>query len=136
MKLIFITVLEQSYFNYYILKMNCMSSNPQGIMNWNKMNDKDKSYLVKLLGVITASIITGIFTGIRYKASHDYTGISNGYLGLIIFLGISAILSYVIKIKFDLSEMTDIQIFRHGIMIGGISFLFFWTIIHNFIYFS
>ena len=109
-----------------------MSAEPQGIKNWSKLNDFNKSYLVKLLGTIFVAIITGIITGNRQLAGVE--GITNGWLGLLILIGTLVGFSFLIKSQFDLSDMTDMRIIRHGILICSLSFLFFWVVVFNFIY--
>ena len=41
--------------------------------------------------------------------------------------------SYFLKSKYDLGEMTNSQIFRIGIVIGLLTYIFLWTVIFNFI---
>lgn len=107
-----------------------MSSNPQGIRNWSKLNDKDRSYLVKLLGIIFVGIIMGFVSGYIYNTQENQ---SSGFLNLFVLLVTIAGLSYYIKKKFDLSDMTNSQIFRHAIMIGSLSYLFFMVVVFNFV---
>ena len=111
-----------------------MSSNPQGIRNYSKMNDVDKSYLVKLLGTIFMAFVTGIVTGERYDALNPpgYTGISNSSLGFLIWFVTTMVLTFYIRNKFNLADMTDFRIFRHGVAIGFLSFIFFWVVIFQF----
>lgn len=111
-----------------------MSSTPQGIRNYSKMNDFDKSYLVKLLVTITMAFITGIITGTRYDPDNPpgYSGLDNGSLGFLIWFITTLIMTYYIKTNFDLSDMTNVRIFRHGVAIGFLSFIFFWVVIFQF----
>ena len=104
-----------------------MSSNP-GIQNYSEMEDKDKAYLVKLLAVMVASIITGILTGLIYTPGTSIAGI-----GFLVFFVVLLVMSFVIKTKFDLSDMNNVQIIRHGIMVCFLIFLFFWTTIFQFV---
>ena len=110
-----------------------MSSTPQGIFKFDEMNDKDKAYLVKLLAVIIASIFTALITGLRYEQAA--TGFTNGWLGLTIFFSTSIGMAYYIKDRFDLADMSNMQIFRHGIAIGFFSFLWIWIIVFQFFIF-
>ncbi|MCY3411659.1 MAG: hypothetical protein INQ03_08520 [Candidatus Heimdallarchaeota archaeon] len=112
-----------------------MSSNPQGIRNWSKLNDFDRSYIVKFVGTIIAAIITGIITGLRSKAGAD-GGFTNGWLGWLIFIVVTGGLTYYIKANYDLKDMTDVRILRHGIFVGFLSYWYFWAVIYNFIIFG
>jgi len=105
-------------------------SNPTGILNYNKLNDRDKSYIVKLSGTIIAAILYGVIGGANY-ANEEITGQPNGRLGFLIWLLVTLALAQVIKMKFNLADMTDMQIFRHGVFVGFLSYLFFWIIFFN-----
>ncbi len=112
-----------------------MSSTEQGIFKYSKMNDKDKSYLVKLIGTLIAAVIAGIITGIIYTPGQPGL-LSTGQIGFIIWVIAVLVLSYYIKIKFDLKDMSNQQIIRHGIFLGFLSYIFIWTIIFDYIIYS
>jgi hypothetical protein len=105
-----------------------MSSTPAGILNYDKMEDKDKAYLLKLLASIGLSLISGIITGISFDE-----GANIWWLGFLLFFGVQAGSIPILKSRFDLKEMTDMQIFRHGIFVGLLMYIFFWTVIFDFL---
>lgn len=109
-----------------------MSSSVQGIQNYSKMNDKDKSYLVKLIGTMIMAVVASIITAIVYQKGQP-VGISTGWLGLIIWFVSVLVLSYFIKIKFNLSEMTNMQIIRHGIFVGFLTYLYIWIVLFDYL---
>ncbi|MHA2171421.1 MAG: hypothetical protein ACXAB7_16155 [Candidatus Kariarchaeaceae archaeon] len=115
-----------------------MASSVSGIQNFSKMNDRDKSYLVKLVGTIIAAFIAGIVTGLFYSDSDDasFGGTDSSRFGWLLWLISSIGLSVFIKQKYDLGEMTNVQIFRHGIFVGLLNYIFFWTVIFNFLLFA
>lgn len=106
-----------------------MSSTPAGILNYDKMEDKDKAYLLKLLASIVLSLIAGLITGIAFEPK-----VTNlWWLGFLLYIGVQAGSIPVLKSRFDLHEMTDMQIFRHGIFVGLLMFIFFWTVVFDFL---
>lgn len=115
-----------------------MSANPTGIFNYSQLNDKDKAYIVKLSGILISAISMGIFSGLNYDPMGDgnIDGVAIGRLGFFVLLVMMLALSQFIKMKFNLSDMTNMQIFRHGIFVGFLSYLFFWTMIFNFFLFA
>jgi len=108
-----------------------MSKTASGIQNYAQMTDKDKSYLLKMLGTILVAILSGIITGSMYNSGSTSTGAIGFSIWLASLLGFSAF----IKFQFDLREMTDVQIVRHGILVGFFMYLFFWTVIFNYVIF-
>ena len=110
-----------------------MSTTPQGIFNYSKMNDRDKSYLVKLLGSLVLGVIAGITTGIIYTPGRE--GITTGWIGLLIFIVGFGLLSWYINEIYDLQEMSTQQIIRHGIFVSFLSYLWLWVVIFQFFIF-
>ena len=104
-------------------------SKTQGIFNFSKMKDLEKSYLVKLGGTIIAAFVSGIITGSLYKPNGDFNGTDSTRTGFLIWFLTTLGLTYWIKYKYDLGEWKDVRIFRHGVFIGFINFLFFWICI-------
>ena len=103
------------------------SHDPQGIQHFSKMNDKDKAYMIKLVAILVTAIFAGIITGSIYQ--------ENGGIALIgfgLWLGVSLISSWYVKMKYDLSSMSNTQIIRHGIALGFLSYIFIWSIIFQF----
>ncbi|MHA2250249.1 MAG: hypothetical protein ACXAD7_07800 [Candidatus Kariarchaeaceae archaeon] len=113
-----------------------MSSSAGGIQNFSQMNDKDKAYLVKLVGTIIAAVISGIICGTQYSEEEgaSFGASESGLTGFSIWFGVTLGFAYFIKAKYDLGEMTNQKIFRHGIFIGFLSYIFFWTVFFNFLY--
>lgn len=105
-----------------------MSSQVQGIQNFNKMEDKDKVYLIKLFVIIMGAILSGIITGLTYNGEGN-----TWVIGFGIFILLEILISYFLKTKYDLGEMTNSQVFRIGIVIGLLTYIFLWTVIFNFI---
>lgn len=108
-----------------------MSSSIQGIQNYSKMNDKDKSYLVKLIGTMIMSVVASIVTAIVYQKGQP-AGISTGWIGLIIWIISVLGFSYYIKIKFNLTEMSNSQIIRHGIFVGFLTYIYIWIVLFDY----
>jgi hypothetical protein len=94
------------------------------------MEDKDKAYLVKLLTILVMAFFTGILTGSIYPETGNI-----GRLGILIFLAASVGSSFFVKSKYDLSEMSDVQILRHGVIVTFLTYIFFWVTIFQFVYF-
>ena len=108
-----------------------MSANPQGIFNYSKMNDIDKSYLVKIIATIILAIFTGIITGFMYEPNS--TAISAGMIGFSLWLIGSVASIYILNLYFDMGDWTSVRVFRHGVFVSLLTYLFFWIVIFNFI---
>ncbi len=106
-------------------------STPQGIRNYSKMTDIDKAYLVKLLGTMIAALIAGIISGVTHT---EGGGTSTGLLGWFIWIAVSIGFTILIKIKFDLGDWTNIRIFRHGVFVGLLTYIYIWVTVFNFIF--
>jgi hypothetical protein len=109
---------------------NNMSSTPQGIRNYSKMTDIDKAYLVKLLGAMGAAIIAGIVTGVMYAPNE---GAPTGLVGSLLWLATTIGFTFLIKMNFDLGDWTNVRIFRHGVFVGLLTYLYIWVTIFNYI---
>ena len=109
-------------------------SKTQGIFNFSKMKDIEKSYVVKLGGTIIAAVVSGIISGIFYEPEGDFNGTTSTNVGFLIWFITTLGLTYWIKYKYDMGEWNDKRIFRHGIFMGFINYLFFWTVVFNFVH--
>jgi len=109
-------------------------SKEQGIFNFSRMKDGEKSYLVKLIGIILASVIMGFISGVYYPET--ITGSQSGQLGFLVWFLVNLGLTYWVKFKYDLSDWNDKRIFRHGLIVGLLQYLFWWTVIFNIIQYS
>lgn len=105
-------------------------SKTQGIFNFSKMKDLEKAYVVKLAGTIITAFIMGIISGIFYEADGNF---KSGRTGFAVWFLVTVGLTYWIKYKYDMGEWNDKRIFRHGIFIGFLNYLFFWTVTFNFV---
>ncbi len=112
-----------------------MAASVSGIQNFAKMNDKDKAYLVKLIGTIFAAIIAGIISGTQFSPDSSFSASDSATTGWLIWIISTLLLSWFIKFKYNLEGMTNLQIVRHGIMIGLLNYVFFWTVVFNFLLF-
>ena len=108
-----------------------MSSTPQGIRNFSKMTEIDKAYLVKLLGTMAAAVIAGIISGVTHT---EGGGTSTGLWGWFIWLIASIGFTILIKFKYDLGDWNNIRIFRHGIFVGLLTYIYLWVTVFNYIY--
>lgn len=106
-----------------------MSASPGGIQNFSEMDDKNKAYLVKLLSIMVLGVIIGFVTGTTYDPGNS----SPGSIGFLSFIFVELGLSYLVKRKYDLRDMSDTQIFRHGIALSLLIYIFIWAIIFNFL---
>ncbi|MHA2033600.1 MAG: hypothetical protein ACW99A_05420 [Candidatus Kariarchaeaceae archaeon] len=108
-------------------------SKTQGIFNFSKMKDKEKSYLVKLIGTIITAFVVGIISAVFYEKDGSYDGQTMGRAGFLIWFLSTLALTYWIKFKYDLSDWNDKRIFRHGVFVGFLNYLFWWTVVFNMI---
>ena len=108
-----------------------MSSTPQGIRNYSKMTDIDKAYLVKLLGTMGAALIAGIISGTTHT---EGAGTTTGLWGWALWLVASIGFTFLIKFKFDLGDWSNIRIFRHGVFVGLLTYIYIWVTVFNYIF--
>ena len=104
-------------------------SKTQGIFNFSKMKDGEKAYLVKLIGTIVTAMTMGIISGTLYPDTID--GTTSGRLGFFVWFITTLGLTYWIKFKYDLSDWNDKRIFRHGLFLGFLNYIFWWSVVFN-----
>ncbi len=104
-------------------------SKTQGIFNFSKMKDLEKAYLVKLSGTMIAAVIMGIISGLFYEKGGSFDSTKVGFL---MWFLVTLSLTYWIKYKYDMGEWNDKRIFRHGVFVGFLYYIFFWTVSYNF----
>lgn len=112
-----------------------MSANLSGIQHYSKLKDKDKAYIIKLSGILIASVIAGIISGVFYDKSGAFNARASGWTGLFIWIFTNVGLSLYVRKKFDLEPTTFWAVFRIAIFTGFFNYIFIWTVIFNYIIF-
>ena len=113
-----------------------MSANLSGIQHYSKLKDKEKAYIIKFSGIIIASIIAGIISGVFYDKNGAFNAQASGRTGLLIWLLTNVGLSVYVRKKFDLEPTTFWAVFRIAIFVGFFNYIFIWAVVFNFIIFG